>query len=403
MKMNKNLHIPQGYRQTEVGVIPDDWKIKYIKNIAKITTGNKNTQDHKENGIYPFFVRSQTIKKINSYSFEGEAILTAGDGVGVGKVYHYVNEKFDYHQRVYNIHNFSNEINGKYFFEFFRKYFYLRVLRMSAKNSVDSVRLDMIAQMKIPLPSKQEQQKIVDILTTWDNAINQQTTLIEKKQQLKKGLMQQIFSQRVRFKDRNGNNFLDWQDEKLGDMCDIAKSGGTPKSTAKEYYDGNIPFLAISDMTKQGKYLTQTSKKISQLGIEHSASWIVPLNTIIYSMYASVGFVSINKIPLATSQAVINLILKNGYLVEFIYYHLVELKNLIHKFIETGAQGNLNAETVKSLILNIPPIKEQQKIAQILTLADNEITKLQTELALLKTQKKGLMQQLLTGKIRTKT
>jgi type I restriction enzyme S subunit len=119
-------------------------------------------------------------------------------------------------------------------------------------------------------------------------------------------------------------------------------------------------------------------------------------------MYASVGFVSINKIPLATSQAVINLILKNGYLVEFIYYHLVELKNLIHKFIETGAQGNLNAETVKSLILNIPPIKEQQKIAQVLTLADNEITKLQTELALLKTQKKGLMQQLLTGKTRVK-
>ena len=79
----------------------EEWKEKKIGEVAKINTGKKDTQNKVENGKYPFFVRSQIIEKINSYSYDGEAILTAGDGVGVGKVFHYINGKFDYHQRVY--------------------------------------------------------------------------------------------------------------------------------------------------------------------------------------------------------------------------------------------------------------------------------------------------------------
>ena len=97
--------IKAGYKQLDIGIIPEDWDVDYIKNICKIKTGDKNTQDSVESGIFPFFVRSQTIERINSYSFDGEAILTAGDG-GAGKIFHYINGKFDYHQRVYNIHNY---------------------------------------------------------------------------------------------------------------------------------------------------------------------------------------------------------------------------------------------------------------------------------------------------------
>ncbi len=80
--------IRPGYKQTEVGVIPEDWECDAIKNLAQISTGNKNTQDKVESGVYPFFVRSQTAERINTYSFDGEAVLTAGDGVGTGKVFH---------------------------------------------------------------------------------------------------------------------------------------------------------------------------------------------------------------------------------------------------------------------------------------------------------------------------
>ncbi len=99
------MELKPGYKRSEVGVIPEDWDVDYIEDVALVATGTKNTQDRIEDGQYPFFVRSQTVERINSYSFDGEAVLTAGDGVGTGKVVHYVNGRFDVHQRVYRISN----------------------------------------------------------------------------------------------------------------------------------------------------------------------------------------------------------------------------------------------------------------------------------------------------------
>ena len=111
-------------------------------------------------------------------------------------------------------------------------------------------------------------------------------------------------------------------------------------------------------------------------------------------MYASVGFVSINKIPLATSQAVINLILKDEAVTEFIYYYLMDYKQYIHRFIETGTQGNLNAQTVKSLKINLPCLKEQTKIANFLSEIDSKIEQVQKQLSSTKEFKKALLQQM---------
>lgn len=186
------------FKDSELGRIPACWDVEYTGSIAKIITGNKDTQNKIDDGIYPFYVRSNTIERINSYSFDGEAVLTSGDGVGVGKIFHYVNGKFDYHQRVYNIHNFDNRILGRFFFEYFRQNFYNRVSRLSAKNSVDSVRMEMISKMLIPLPPIEEQQKIAEILSTADEKLE---TLQNKKleyEQLKKGLMQKLLTGQIR-------------------------------------------------------------------------------------------------------------------------------------------------------------------------------------------------------------
>src|SRR5690606_16981091 len=139
-----------------------EWENSYIGNECKITTGNKDTQNKVDDGLYPFFVRSQTVEKINSYSMDCEAILTSGDGVGVGKNYHYINGKFDFHQRVYCLYEFSERLIGRYLYIYFSNYFYDRVKRLSAKNSVDSVRMDMISKMEIKLPCLEEQTKIAN-------------------------------------------------------------------------------------------------------------------------------------------------------------------------------------------------------------------------------------------------
>ena len=185
-------------KQTELGKIPEDWGIDFIKNVIKITTGDKNTQDKIDTGKYLFFVRSQTIERINTYSFDGEAVLTAGDGVGTGKIYHYINGKFDYHQRVYLMYGFGDKLDGYYFYLYFSNNFYDRIMSMTAKSSVDSVRREMIADMQIALPSKPEQTAIATILSDMDTEIQALHQRLDKTRDIKQGMMQQLLTGKVR-------------------------------------------------------------------------------------------------------------------------------------------------------------------------------------------------------------
>ena len=169
------------------------WEEKKVIDFAKVDTGANNTQDKVEDGPYPFYVRSPIIYRSNKYIFDfPEAVLTVGDGVGTGKVFHYVQGKFDCHQRVYVIHDFE-KVLGKYFYFYFSEKFYARVKPMSAKNSVDSVRREMITDMKIPIPCKSEQQKIADCLSSMDSLIQIQQKVVTTWQQRKKALLQQMF------------------------------------------------------------------------------------------------------------------------------------------------------------------------------------------------------------------
>ena len=170
------------------------WKVFQIKDFAKITTGGKDTQNKVDNGNYPFFVRSQAVEKIDSYTFDCEAILTSGDGVGVGKNFHYVVGKFDFHQRVYCIYDFSNIVFGKFVFQYFQEFFNKRVMQLSAKNSVDSVRMSMIADMQISIPCIEEQKKIAFSLFSADALIDLYIERIESLKLQKKGLMQGLFT-----------------------------------------------------------------------------------------------------------------------------------------------------------------------------------------------------------------
>ena len=186
------MELRAGYKNTEIGMIPEDWEIDIIDNVLKIGTGSKNTQDRLDDGKYPFFVRSQTVERINSYSYDCEAVLTAGDGVGTGKIFHYVNEKFELHQRVYIMNNFRENLLGHFFYLYFSNNFYDRVMQMTAKSSVDSVRREMIAEMQIPLPPLPEQTAIATVLSDTDNLLQTLEKKIAKKRLIKQGAMQEL-------------------------------------------------------------------------------------------------------------------------------------------------------------------------------------------------------------------
>lgn len=175
-----------------------EWGVDIIENVSDITTGNKDTQDKNDFGKYPFIVRSQTVERIDSYSFNGEGILTSGDGVGVGKIYHYLNCKFDYHQRVYLIFNFKPAMVGKFLFYFFRENFFNEVSQYSAKTTVDSVRYDMIAKMNVPIPPENEQKEIVKVFNQIELQLSNYENEEEKYNKIKRGLMQDLLKGKVR-------------------------------------------------------------------------------------------------------------------------------------------------------------------------------------------------------------
>lgn len=151
--------------------ITHPWEQRKAKDLCSISTGKSNTQDRVDDGIYPFYVRSPIVEHSNRYLFDEEAVLTVGDGVGTGKVFHYVNGKYDLHQRVYRMYDFSEEISAKYFYYYFSNHFYDRVMAMTAKTSVDSVRYEMIADMDIALPKLKEQLTISNYFDRLDNLI----------------------------------------------------------------------------------------------------------------------------------------------------------------------------------------------------------------------------------------
>jgi len=161
-----------------LGKIPNGWKVKRLKFISSIKTGEKDTIHRVENGAYPFFIRSPHVQKIDSYSCNGEAVLTAGDG-DIGKIFHYINGKFDYHQRVYKFSNFK-EIVGKYLYYYLHYNLAEEVVKLSAKTTVDSLRLPFLQNFSVTIPPIHDQLAIAAFLDQKTAQIDQAVAIKEK-------------------------------------------------------------------------------------------------------------------------------------------------------------------------------------------------------------------------------
>ena len=380
--------VKAGYKQTEVGEIPEEWDVKKIEAIASITTGDKNTQDKIEDGIYPFFVRSQTIENINSYSFDGESVLTAGDGVGTGKIFHYINGRFDYHQRVYNIYNFKPEVNGFYFYKYFSNKFYDRIMSMTAKSSVDSVRREMISEMKVAVPTEPEQKAIAKALSDVDELIVSLEKLIAKKRDIKTASMQQLLTGKNRlagFGEGKGYQQTelgeipeDWDAIPLGKLLKI-KHGKSQKEVVDT--NGEYPILATGG--EIGRANTPLYSKPSVL--------IGRKGTIDIPYYMDTPFWTVDTLfysevsPLADAK--------------FLYYKFLFID--WYQYNEASGVPSLNAATIEKIVQAVPTEKsEQEAISNTLSDFDNEITILECRLQKTKFIKQGMMQELLTGRTR---
>lgn len=371
-----NTEEKQGYKFTEeFGYIPEDWGYDKLYKYCSICTGKGNTQDSENDGIYPFYVRSPIIERSNNYLYDGEAVLTVGDGVGTGKVFHYINGKFNFHQRVYKLSDFVN-LNGKFFFYLFSSFFGNRVNQMTAKSSVDSVRLEMISQMYILLPPLPEQEKIAEVLSDIDELIESTQKLIDKKKDLKTATMQKILTPKE-----------NWEQKTLEEIFFILDNLRIPLNESQRR-SGEYPYCGANGI------------------VDYIDNWCIDDDIILiaedggyFDEYATRKIAyKINGKCWVNNHAHI-LKAKQEYSQELLYQMLVH-KNITN-YITGGTRAKLNKEVLLKIEFVVPTsYTEQQKIAQTLFDMDAEIEALEKELNKYKDLKTGMMQELLTGKKR---
>lgn len=191
-----------------IGKIPTHWSLCRLRFLCKIMTGNQDTQNAVGDGIYPFYVRSPKIERANSYTFDGESILMAGDGAGAGKVFHHAFGKYAIHQRVYCFYDFNN-IVPRYFYYFISNQFSLEMDKGSAKSTVASVRLPMLQNFVLCMPTTKEQTSIATYLDTQcakiDEIIAQAKNSIEDYRQWKASIIYEAITkgldQNIELKD----------------------------------------------------------------------------------------------------------------------------------------------------------------------------------------------------------
>ena len=255
----------------------------------------------------------------------------------------------------------------------------------------EGLNFQSIRSFKLNLPAKLEQQKIATFLTAVDTKIEQ----LSKKQELlgeyKKGLMQQIFSQAIRFKADDGSEFPDWEEKRLEDVAEIV-GGGTPPTAVEKYWGGDIQWFTPTEI--KSKYIVNSKRTITQVGLDTSSARLLPKGTLLFSSRATVGEIGIAVQECTTNQGFQSFIVNKNNEPEFLYNWIIKNKKEFIRRASGSTFLEIGKSEIKKIKLNIPLLSEQTKIASFLSSIDTKIEQVSKQLDESKQFKKALLQQM---------
>lgn len=400
MKTNGTTPIPQGYKATPLGIIPQEWKTIRLKECFSISAG----RDVQKDCFSPFFssqykypIYSNSLSNHGLYGFTSHPrhIANSITITGRGTLGHaeYRDTNFDAIVRLLVLSP-KIPLDGQFITEYinFRKPFFYE------STGVPQLTAPQIASTQIAFPPLTEQQKIAEVLGTWDKAIEKQSQLIIKLELRKKGLMQQLLTGKKRLPGFNKkwkkicysdilkeiHRSLIWNDNDLYELVSVRRrSGGV--FHRESLYGHEIKTKTLRPAL-EGDFL------ISKMQIVHGASGVVPKQ--LSGMKISGSYIAlVTKAPQELNIDYFNLWSQMP-----LFYH----QTFISSYGVHIEKMTFDLDTFMSLSMNLPPIEEQNKIVAIICAACKEIELSQQKLELLRQQKRGLMQQLLTGKKRVK-
>ena len=326
------------------------------------------------------------------YKLKDGDILFARTGASVGKTYLYdINDGDLYFAGFLIRGHVTPSNNAKFVYQnTLTENYDLFIKITSQRSGQPGVNSKEYAEFKLYIPSKEEQDKISSVLNDFDNLITLHQRKLENLKLKKKALLQKLFPKNgEQFPELRFPGFTDaWEQRKLGEIVK-SYSGGTPTASNKEFYGGDIPFIRSAEINSD-----VTELYITQKGLDNSSAKIVEKGTILYAMYgATSGEVGISKIKGAINQAILAMI-PSDYNSRIIAQYLQKNKeSIIGKYLQ-GGQGNLSANIILELPIQLPRVEESEKIANFLESFDNLITLHQRKLEHLQLQKKALLQQM---------
>lgn len=397
--------------------IPKGWKLERLKNIGEFYRGKGIAKNEiVEEGLpcirygeiyseYDYFVK-ELKSCINfdsaqvSFPIIKNDIIFAASGEtleDIGKCIAYIgdNEAFSSGDTIILRPSKDNSLFLGYLLNSYnvRKQYF----KIGQGNAVVHIYSSNLEKVEILLPPLVEQQKIATILSTWDRGIAQQEQLIAEKKVYKQGVMQQLLTGKKRFP-----GFTDqWKEVKLGDVSEFRRGSFPQPYGLEEWYDdkNGEPFIQVYDVGDNFRIKDKTKRKITKLAA--SKSVFVPKGSLIITIQGSIGRIAITHYNCYVDRTLLIFTsFHKSINIDFYMYSLFKLFDYEKKIAPGGTIKTITKEVLSSFKLKIPSLQEQEKIASYLSAIDNEIEILEKELEVMHTQKWGLMQQLLTGKVR---
>lgn len=381
---------------------------KKLKGFAKIYDGTHTTPSYTETGVPFYSVEHLTrgcfkqTKFISEEVFEkenkrvklerGDVLMTRIGDIGTSRhldwnvrASFYVSLALIKLQRDQVSPEFAHHsISARYF----QQELWQRTIHVAFPKKIN---LGEIGECQFTLPTLPEQRKIADFLTAVDGRIQQ---LIRKRALLedyKKGVMQQLFTQAIRFKDDHGNDFPDWEEKKLGEIADVV-AGGTPDSTNTTYWNGDVQWFTPTEI--RSKYASRSKRTISALGLKKSSASMLPVGTLLLTSRATIAEVSIATQPCTTNQGFQAITVNRSASNEFIYYWVIQFKKEFLRKAQGSTFLEIGGKEVRKMSIQIPSLPEQTKIADFLSALDRKIETVASQITETQTFKRGLLQQM---------
>lgn len=407
------MELMPGYKHSDVGVIPEDWSVRSLGEIATVKDGTHQTPKYQASGV-PFY----SVEHVTSGDFEntkfiseqehqfltrsfriekGDILMTRIGSIGECKLIDWdVRASFYVSLALLKIKDASAEYIAQYSnSSAFKREIELHSLQHATPKKIN---LGPISDVKIALPQTEaEQSAIARALSDVDALLATLDQVIAKKRDLKQAAMQQLLTGKTRLPGFSG----EWDVKQIGEFTDCT-AGGTPSTLNSAYWGGEIPWMSSGELHL--KRVQDVEGRVTDLGLNNSSTKIIPSRCVLIGLAGqgkTRGTVAINLIELCTNQSIAAIFPNKSFNSEYLFHNLdARYDELRELSTGDGGRGGLNLKIIKSIDIPFPSLEEQEAIASVLSDLDAELAALESRREKTRNIKQAMMQELLTGKTR---